>query len=145
MPRYLGIDYGEKRVGLALSDPSLTLAQPLKTIKYSSVKKLITEIVLIIKEYEVKKIILGLPLTMRGTDSQKTREVKDFGEKLGLRVSVPVVLFDERLSTQVAHQVLRQLGKQPSKSREIVDQIAAQDILQTYIEKEKRMVRNEEE
>jgi putative Holliday junction resolvase len=130
---------------LALSDPSLTLAQPFKTIKYASEKQLVREIISIIKEMEVKKIILGLPLTLKGTDSRKTMEVRAFGEKLDSRVSVPVVLFDERLSSQIAHQVLQQLGKEPSKSREIIDQIAAQDILQTYLDKEKRMVKNEEE
>ena len=130
-------------MGLALSDPTLTLAQPLKTIKYSSAEQLLKELVLIIKEKNVQKIIFGLPLTMRGTDSQKTVEVRKFVEKLQLKTSVPVFLFDERLSTKFAHQVLQQLGREPSKSRDIVDQIAAQEILQIYLDKEKNMVKYE--
>jgi putative Holliday junction resolvase len=143
MSRYLGIDYGEKRVGLALSDPTLTLAQPLKTIKYSSAEQLLKELVQIINEKEVQKIIIGLPITLKGTDSEKTREVRKFGEKLESKTSVPIILFDERLSTKIAHQVLQQLGKEPSKSRDIVDQIAAQEILQIYLDKEKKTVKYE--
>jgi putative Holliday junction resolvase len=94
MSRYLGIDYGEKRVGLALSDPTLTLAQPLKTIKYSSAEQLLKELVQIINEKEVQKIIIGLPITLKGTDSEKTREVRKFGEKLESKTSVPIILFD---------------------------------------------------
>jgi putative Holliday junction resolvase len=143
MARYLGIDYGERRVGLAMSDPTLTIAQPLKTIKYSSLEHLIKEIVLIITENQVERTIVGLPLTMKGTDSQKTTEVRKFGKKLQLKTSVPVILFDERFSTKIAHNVLQQLGKEPSKSRDIVDQIAAQEILQNYLDKEKMMVRHD--
>jgi putative Holliday junction resolvase len=143
MARYLGIDYGERRVGLAMSDPTLTIAQPLKTIKYSSIEHLIKEIILIITENQVERAIVGLPLTMKGTDSQKTTEVRKFGKKLQLKTSIPVIFFDERFSTKIAHSVLQQLGKEPSKSRDIVDQIAAQEILQNYLDKEKKMVRND--
>jgi len=143
MPRYLGIDYGERRVGLAMSDPTLTIAQPLKTIKYSSLEHLVKEIVLIITENLVERAIIGLPLTMKGTDSQKTKEVRKFGEKLQLKISIPVIFYDERFSTKIAHNVLYQLGKEPSKSRDIVDQIAAQEILQNYLDKEKKMVRHD--
>ena len=138
MPRYLGIDYGEKRVGIAMSDPTLTLAQPLKTIIYSREKELLKEILSIISEKDIQKVVIGLPLTMKGTDSQKTLEVRKFGERLTSLTSAEVVFIDERLSTRMAHQYLQQMGKQPSRSRDIIDQIAAQEILQIYLDKEKR-------
>jgi putative Holliday junction resolvase len=138
MSRYLGIDYGEKRVGIAVSDPTLTLAQPLKTIKYSREKDLLKEILLLISEKDIQKVVIGLPLTMKGTESLKTQEVRKFGEKLKSLTSVTVVFFDERLSTKIAHHYLQQMGKKPSRSRDIVDQMAAQEILQIYLDKEKR-------
>jgi putative Holliday junction resolvase len=138
MPRYLGIDYGEKRVGIAMSDPTLTLAQPFKTIRYSKQKDLLKELLLIISEKDIQKVVIGLPLTMKGTDSQKTQEVRKFGQKLLSLTSAEVVFFDERLSTKIAHHYLQQMGKQPSRSRDIIDQIAAQEILQIYLDKEKR-------
>lgn len=138
MPRYLGIDYGEKRVGLAVSDPTLTIAQPYKTIIFTSPKNLIAELTVVIKELDIKKVILGLPLTMKGTDSIKTREVREFGDKLIKVLDIPVFLFDERLSSVQAHTVLKQMGKQPSKNRSKVDQLAAQHILQAFLDREKR-------
>jgi len=138
MPRYLGIDYGEKRIGLALSDPTLTIAQAYKTIHFVSTKDLLKQIGNLVKELHIEKIILGLPLTMKGSDSQKTREIRVFGEKLTLTLGIPIIYFDERLSTVRAHQILKELGKQPSKSRQKLDQLAAQQILQTYLDKERK-------
>jgi putative Holliday junction resolvase len=138
MPRYLGIDYGEKRIGLALSDPTLTIAQVYRTIQYVSLKDLMMQIKNLVKELQIEKIILGLPLTMKGSDSQKTTEVRDFGEKLSETLNIPVIYFDERLSTVQAHQILQELGIKPSKSRQKVDQLAAQQILQTYLDKERK-------
>jgi len=138
MPRYLGIDYGEKRVGLAVSDPTLTIAQPYKTILFTSIKNLIKELKVLIQALDIRKVILGLPLTMKGTDSRKTQEVREFGDKLLEILDIPVILFDERLSSVQAHAVLKQLGKQPSKNRPMVDQLAAQHILQAFLDREKR-------
>lgn len=138
MPRYLGIDYGEKRIGLALSDPTLIIAQTYKTIHFVSSKDLLQQIGILVEELDINKIILGLPLSMKGSDSQKTKEVRVFGEKLSKTLIIPVIYFDERLSTVRAHQILKELGKQPSKSRQKVDQLAAQQILQTYLDKERK-------
>jgi putative Holliday junction resolvase len=134
----MGIDYGEKRIGLALSDPTLTIAQPYQTIHFVSTKILLKEIGELVDEFQIDKIILGLPLTMKGSDSKKTMEVRKFGEKIKQRFNVPVIYVDERLTTVRAHQILNELGKQPSKTRQSVDQLAAQQILQTYLDKEKK-------
>jgi putative Holliday junction resolvase len=137
MARYLAIDYGHKRSGLAVSDPTFTIAQKLKTITFKSIQQLINEIKQINGEYQIIKIILGLPLNLKGQDSEKTREVRSFAKKLTAQLSVPIVLFDERFSTARAEQVLHLLGKKPSRSRDYIDQLAAQDILQTYLDQEK--------
>lgn len=142
MKRYLGIDYGEKRVGLAISDPTLTIAQPLQTLQYASVKKLILNIQNVIKEKEIEKIVLGLPLNLKGKDSLKTMEVRKFAEDLKNQLKIPIILVDERFTTMEAQRILRQLGKQGRKSRDIIDQVAAQNILQTFLDREKQLGRN---
>jgi putative Holliday junction resolvase len=143
MNRYLGIDFGEKRVGLAISDPSLTIAQPLKTITYASPKLLFRELSTIIQQYSVTKIVCGLPLSMKGGDSQKTREVREFAKALEMSIGVPVFLFDERLTTLQAELTLHQLGKKPSRNRDKIDQLAAQFILQTFLDQQKGRLNHE--
>jgi putative Holliday junction resolvase len=135
--RYLAIDYGEKRVGLALSDPTRTIAQSLETIVYQSRKNLIAILKEIISQQNVKKIILGLPLTMKGSDSEKTIDVRKFGAELENQIDIPLVFFDERLTSIQAQQIIRQFGKKPSKHRAKIDQIAAGILLQTYLGQEK--------
>lgn len=136
MERYLGIDLGEKRVGLAVSDPTLLIAQPLKTLQFTKIPKLIQELREIIDEYHISKIIVGLPLTMKGTYSQKTRQVMEIVEKMRVEISVPIVTYDERLTTVQAHQTMQQMGKKPSRERDKVDQLAAMMILQNYLDQE---------
>ncbi len=138
MARYLGIDHGEKRIGLAISDPTATIAQSFRTILFTSSKDLVKSLKQIIIENEVEKIVIGLPLTMKGTDSKKTQEVRNFAEKLSNQIDVPIKLIDERLSSVQAHLTMRQLGKKPSRNKERVDQLAAQSILQTYLDREKK-------
>ncbi len=138
MARYLGIDFGQKRVGIAISDPTLTIAQPHSTIKYFSLKKLVIEIINLTKTYDINKIIVGLPLNLKGKDSIKTEEVRQFANLIKSHTDIPVMLFDERLTTVEVQKLLIQFGKKPSKSRNIIDQLAAQRILQTYIDREKR-------
>ncbi len=138
MARYLGIDFGQKRVGIAISDPTLTIAQPHSTIKYFSLKKLVIEIINLTKTYDINKIIVGLPLNLKGKDSIKTEEVRQFADLIKSHTDIPVMLFDERLTTVEVQKLLIQFGKKPSKSRNIIDQLAAQRILQTYIDREKR-------
>lgn len=137
MSRYLGIDYGEKRIGLAISDPTRTIAQPFNTLKNLSEKFLMRELAEIVQTYHVQKVVLGLPLTMKGTDSKMTRSVREFCAKLEKQLDIPIYLFDERLSSVQAHITISQLGKKPSKNKEKVDQFAAQAILQAFLDKEK--------
>lgn len=136
MKRYLGIDMGEKRVGLAISDASLTIAQPLMTLPFKKMDLFIVEIKRLIEAHSIKKIIVGLPLTMKGTFSEKTREVEQAIEILQANISIPVEKFDERLTTVQAEATLRAMGKKPSRERNRIDQLAAAHLLQCYLDRE---------
>lgn len=136
MGRILALDLGEKRVGVAISDPTQTIAQPFKTISFSNLKALISDLSEIAAGYEIDKIIVGFPLTMKGGYSEKTHEIKAMFEKLRSGLSIPMELFDERLTTVLARGTMRQLNKKPSKERHRIDQLAAQHLLQNYLDRE---------
>lgn len=136
MGRILALDLGEKRVGVAMSDPTQTIAQPFKTIVFKNLKALISDLSQIAAGYELDKIIVGFPLTMKGGYSEKTHEIQNMFEKLKSGLSIPMELFDERLTTVLAHGTMRQLNKKPSKERDKIDQLAAQHLLQNYLDRE---------
>lgn len=136
MGRVLALDLGEKRIGVALSDPTQTIAQPLKTIPFKTVKLLISELTDLIENYNIEMIVVGFPLTMKGGFSAKTNEVTAIFEKLKLQISTPMLLFDERLTTALAHRTMHQLEKKPSKERNRIDQLAAVHLLQGYLDTE---------
>ena len=129
--RILAIDYGETRVGLALSDPLQIISSPYKVIKND--ENLIAVINDIIKEKDVGKVVLGLPYNLKGEYSQKTTEVKEFGDKLETTLSVPLEYMDERYSTVEANEELKRMGYSIKDARKVVDKIAASIILKTYL------------
>ena len=123
----LAIDYGTKRIGLAVSDESQTLAREFNIL---SPKKFWQEIKKIILENEIIKIVLGLPLGLSGGETQKTKEVYEFKNKLSNLVNLPIELIDERFSSSMAKNL-------PGGSRNI-DSLAAQIILQNYLNSHKK-------
>lgn len=125
--RILGIDYGTKRVGLAISDESETLARELTIL---SLKQFWEEIAGIVESSEVLKIVVGWPLGMSGEMTMKTQEVEKFILKLEKKIPVRVVKFDERLSSQMAMKMPGGMSK--------VDSLAAQIILQNYLDTQKK-------
>ncbi len=131
--RIMGIDYGEVRVGIALSDPLQIISRPYKVLKNSD-DSLFIELNEIIKSENVGKIILGLPLNLEGKDSQKTLEVRKFAEELQKKVPVPVEFFDERYTTVEANEVLKSMGINIRESRKVIDKIAASLILKSFLE-----------
>ena len=137
MGRYLGIDWGEKRIGLAISDPTSTIARPLKTLPNRGLKPVLKQLQARISEQNISRVVVGLPKTMGNRFSRKTEEVARVIQALEAALSVPVVSFDERLTTVLAHQTVRQLGKKPSRERERIDQLAAVHLLQSYLDREK--------
>ncbi len=131
--RLLGLDLGTKTLGIALSDTSFTLANPLKTIKFSNYDDLLEELFQIIREYEIGKIVLGLPKNMDnslGFASKRSIEFKEFLEK---HIDLPIILVDERLSTKEAEMYLLNEDMRRKKRKEHIDAVAASIILDTYI------------
>ncbi len=143
MGKYLALDYGEKRIGLAISDITRTLARPYKTLPAKQLANLVQELKKIIQEEHVEKVIVGLPITMTGGDSRKTQEVRKFVAALQKALPVPVETEDERLTTVQAHATFHAMGKKPSKHRDRIDQYAAMHLLQPILDREKQQQQKE--
>ena len=136
MPRILGIDYGERRVGLALSDETATIASPLPTLKRRKGKRPpVAPVARLVEEKGVEEIVIGLPLTLEGEESDWTREIRAFGSKLGERTGCPVAYQDERMTSVRAERAVRSLGlsKEKREEKERVDAAAAVLILQSHL------------
>jgi len=128
----MGIDFGEVRIGLALSDPLQIISQPFRVIPNNV--NTISEIQDIIKTEEVEKIVLGLPQNLDGEDTKKTLEVREFAEILKRNVDIPVIFWDERYSTVEANEKLKLMGYSVTESRKVIDKVAASIILKDYME-----------
>lgn len=137
--RYLGIDLGSKTVGLAMSDPTGTIATSYKTIFFSNedYQSTIDVIKNIIEEYNIQKIVIGLPKNMNNTLGERAIITTEYKELLEKSLDVPVVLFDERLTSVISNSILIEADMSRKKRKKKVDGIAAQVILQDYLNKEK--------
>jgi len=135
--RILGIDLGERRVGVAVSDPTGSIAQPLPTLRRRAGKRMpLATLQNLAAEYEVQGIVMGLPLALSGHDTEWTRTVREAARKLEERSGVPVHLVDERFTSRAAERAVRALGL-PKKKREQkgrVDAAAAVLILQSWLD-----------
>lgn len=135
--RILGLDYGTKTVGVAVSDGLGITAQELETIfrpKPDKLRRTLARIEEICREYDVEKIVLGLPLNMDDTEGFRVRETYEFKSLLSRRVQLPVIMMDERLTTVEAEQILKESGVRRENRKSVIDQIAAAIILQTYLD-----------
>jgi len=130
----LGIDYGEARTGLAVSDPSGILASPVAVLQGMGRKKLTAAIAELAREKSAEKIILGLPLRTDGTKGDKALACEALAARLRAQTSLEVVLWDERFSTVMAHQHLRASNVRAKDRRGVVDAVAAVIILQSYLD-----------
>ena len=135
--RVLGVDYGERRIGLALSDPTRTIASPLGTLTRRAGKRPPwAEVERLVRDHEVAEIVVGLPLELSGEEGEWAAEVRAFAEKAAARTGVPVRLADERLTSVRAERVVRgsglPKGKREEKGR--VDETAAAIILQNHLD-----------
>lgn len=137
--RYLSIDLGSKTVGIAMSDPTRTIASTFKTIFFSNedYKSTIDEIKQIVNDYDIKKIIIGLPKNMNNTLGERAIITTEYKKLLEENIKVPVVMFDERLTSVISNQVLIEADLSRKKRKKKVDSVAAQVILQDYLNKEK--------
>ena len=134
MGRLLAIDYGEKRLGLAISDPNQIISKPLKTIILSDSQYIYKELEKIISDYEIQKLIIGLPLGMDGKKTQQTSKVEAFKEDFQNKISIPVILFDERLSSVSAKKSLISQGIKTGHNKSKIDQTAAAIFLQHFLD-----------
>ncbi len=133
-PRLLGIDYGESRIGLAISDELGMLAHPVETIHCRETHPL-DRIEAVVAEKKVAKIVLGLPLSLNETEGPAAQKVHSFRKRLAARLpGVPIELVDERYSTVDAQKKLRAVGKTTKNTRGVIDQAAAVEILQGYLD-----------
>ena len=137
MRRILGLDYGTKTVGVALSDELHITAQPLETITRKDANKLrktYARIEELVKEYNVEKIVLGLPKNMNNTAGERVVATEAFRDKLAARTGLEIVMWDERLSTVSAMSVLKEGGVRREDRKQYVDKLAASLILQGYLD-----------
>jgi putative Holliday junction resolvase len=132
--RVLAIDYGKRRVGLALSDPTRILATGLPTLERKPRRPLPEEIARLVAEHDVGEVVVGHPLNMDGTAGERAREVERFADELRKRLTVPVILRDERLSTVRAWEILRERGTKARAGKAHVDRVAAVVLLQGYLD-----------
>jgi len=136
--RIMGIDYGEKRIGVAISDPLGITAQGLPTIERTNIQEDIQKILNIIREKEVNEIVVGLPKHMNNMLGEKAQAVLAFVDLIKKHVNIPVNTIDERLSTVRAHRTMLEGDLSRKKRKDRVDMIAAQLILQNYLDRIKK-------
>ena len=143
--RYLGLDLGSKTIGVVLSDTTMTIASIYKTIYFNNEDyySTIYEIEKIVRENDVKKIILGFPKNMNNTLGERAMVTTEYQKKLEESLNIPVILFDERLTSVISNSVLIDADMSRKKRKKKVDGLAAQIILQDYLNKE-RNERNEQ-
>jgi len=132
--RLIGLDLGSKRIGVSICDEKQLIATPFKTINRSSAKELIEELKIIIKENDIKGIIVGNPLNMDGTSGSSAQSVKDTSNNIERSIDLPICLWDERLSTVGAFNLSSQLDVNVSKREKKIDENAAAFILQGAID-----------
>lgn len=134
MERILGLDVGTKRIGVAISDPLGITAQPLMTIERESKKKDLEAIEALLDQYQVRKVVVGMPLNMNGSMGTSGDMAKMVGEKIKNKFKVELIYVDERLSTVSAERVLIEGDIRREERKNIIDKVAASYILQTYLD-----------
>ena len=132
--RLIGLDLGSKRIGVSICDEKQLIATPFKTINRSTAKNLIDELKNVIKENNIKGIIIGNPLNMDGSSGSSTQSVKDISNNIEKSINLPICLWDERLSTVGAFNLSSQLDINVSKREKKIDENAAAFILQGAID-----------
>lgn len=136
--RVMALDYGDKTVGVAVSDELMLTAQPLETIKRSRPTKLrqtYARIEALMEEYDVSEIVIGLPKKMNNEEGERCKQTREFGETLERRCGLPVIYQDERLTTVEADAVLTEGGVRKERRKQYIDKMAASIILQAYLDR----------
>ena len=134
----LGLDFGDKTIGIAVSDKSLTIATPIKTIRRKSISKDLIELFDLIEVYNVGGLIVGLPLSLNGKENIRTEKVRKFVKSIELQKNIKIMLYDERFSSDVIFKELRKNHNSISKIKKKLDQQAAAYILQGFLDSSKK-------
>ena len=134
MKRALGIDFGDVRVGLALSDLTKTISKPFETIQYTNLEDLFLQLKVIIEEKEVDTLVVGIPFNMSGKDTKQTVKVREFVLFIKSIISLPIHLIDERLTSKEAEKTMHILNIKTGHNKGTIDKIAASIILQEYLD-----------
>jgi putative Holliday junction resolvase len=132
MGRILAIDYGHKRVGLAISDSSRSLATPHTSLRRD--QQFFPRLAELLIAEEIESIVVGLPITLQGEEGRDAVNIRNFGKQLTNKFSLPVFFHDERFSTVEAHEIMEATGTKRHKRQEKVDSIAAAVMLQSYLD-----------
>lgn len=144
--RIMGLDFGSKTVGVAISDPLFITAQGIEIVRRKEENKLrqtLQRIEALIEEYQVGEIVLGLPVHMNATEGDRAEKTKEFADKLSRRTGLPVSFWDERLTTVAADRAMMEAGIRRENRKEYVDKIAAVFILQGYLDERAMKVQQE--
>ncbi len=132
--KVIALDFGEKRIGVAVSDPTGLLATPLTTIERAADQQAIEAVLRLAEEYEADHIVVGMPLSMSGRTGPQARLTAEFVRSLKEQTSLPVSAVDERLSSVQAERMLKESGVEPSREKGRIDAAAAAVILQSYLD-----------
>jgi putative Holliday junction resolvase len=133
--RILGIDYGDSRIGLAISDPFGWTAQGITSVHLKNgFNAAMSEILKVIEEYKVEKIVVGMPKNMNGTIGPRGEKTEEFIKAIDGKTGLPIIKWDERLTTVAANRTMHELGTKTAKKKGLVDKIAAVYILQGYLD-----------
>lgn len=134
VPRVMGLDYGERRIGVALSDPLGLTAQPLVTVERTSLDADLGVLADLVREHDVRRVVIGLPLSLKGERGERARAAEGFGRRLARASGVPVEAWDERLTSVQAERALLEGDMRRSRRREVIDRAAAMLILQSWLD-----------
>ncbi|MGA9811200.1 MAG: Holliday junction resolvase RuvX [Terriglobales bacterium] len=134
LPRILGLDVGSKRIGLAISDPLGITAQGLETLQRQNKRSDFAQLEQVIRHYQVAEIVMGLPLRMTGAEGTQAEKMQLFAEEIRRRFRLPVHLWDERLTSVQANRLLRETDMSIKRRSQVVDQMAAVLILQSWMD-----------
>ena len=132
--RILAIDFGKRRIGLAITDPFRLIVTGLETLRRTTLREDLEHLTKLAAEREVSRIVMGLPLNMDGTEGTQAQRAREFADRLGRRTGIAVDLWDERLTSVAAEDLLRERGVYADRRSGIVDRLAASILLQTYLD-----------
>jgi putative Holliday junction resolvase len=135
--RVLGIDPGARRIGLALSDPEGQFASPLPAVLARGADEIVRKLAVEVARCQAARVVMGLPLRLDGSEGESARLARRLAERLHAETGLPVVLWDERLTSRAAQRTLNETGTPRSKRKQAVDSIAAALLLQSYLDAER--------